>query len=50
MKPSAERITGNYQCGFRTGRSISDQIHALTQILEKKKQSLVSVLSFIYSF
>lgn len=36
IKPYAEGITGNYQCGFRTGSSISGQIHALTRILEKE--------------
>jgi hypothetical protein len=48
IKPHAERITGIYQRGFRTGRSISDQIHALTQILEKTAEFNIS--TFIYLF
>jgi sorting nexin-29 len=49
IKPCAERITGNYECGFRTGKSTSDQIHALTQILEETVEFNTSTFHlFIY--
>jgi hypothetical protein len=36
LKPYANQITGQYQCGCREGVSIIDQIQTLRQILEKK--------------
>jgi hypothetical protein len=30
-----EKLVGNYQCGFRSGKSMSDQLHTMRQILEK---------------
>jgi len=35
LKPHANKIIGQYQCGFREGVSTVDQIHTLRQILEK---------------
>ena len=35
LKPHANQIIGQYQCGFREGVSIIDQIQTLGQILEK---------------
>jgi hypothetical protein len=35
LKPFANQITGQYQCGFREGVSTIDQIQTLRQILEK---------------
>jgi len=36
LKPHANKIIRQYQCGFREGVSTIDQIHTLRQILEKK--------------
>jgi sorting nexin-29 len=35
LKPYANQIIGQYQCGFREGVSKIDQIQTLRQILEK---------------
>jgi sorting nexin-29 len=35
LKPHANRIIGQYQCGFREGVSTVDQIHTLRQSIEK---------------
>ena len=35
LKPHANQIIGQYQCGFREGVSTTDQIQTLRQILEK---------------
>jgi sorting nexin-29 len=34
--PYAEKIMGDYQCGFRRNRSITEHIFCIRQILEKK--------------
>ena len=38
LKPHVIRIIGSYQCGFMPGRSTSDQIFTLRQILEKTRE------------
>ena len=35
LKPYTDKIIGQYQCGFRGGRSTIDQIHSLLQIWRK---------------
>jgi sorting nexin-29 len=35
LKPYANQITGQYECGFREGVSTIDQIQTLRQILKK---------------
>ena len=34
IEPYTEQILGDYQCGFRKGRSTMDQIFSLRQIIE----------------
>jgi sorting nexin-29 len=50
IKPCAEIITGNYQCGFRTGRSTSDQIHALRRIFGKTAEFNISTCHLFIDF
>jgi hypothetical protein len=33
LKPYVEEVTGSYQCGFREGKSTTDPIQALRQVL-----------------
>jgi len=35
IKEKSEQVIGNYQCGFRLGRSTTDQIFILRQIYQK---------------
>lgn len=35
LRPYTEALLGDYQCGFRPGRSTVDEIFLLRQILEK---------------
>jgi hypothetical protein len=38
LSPYVENIIGDYQCGFHQGRSISEQIFNIYQILEKRSE------------
>ena len=38
LKPYLKDIIGDYQCGFRPGKSTSDQMFTLRQILEKTRE------------
>ena len=38
LKPYLSNIIGEYQCGFRPGKSTTDQIFTLRQILEKTRE------------
>lgn len=41
--PYAEKVTGNYQCGFQLGGSTVSQIFTIRQILEKTKEYNISL-------
>jgi hypothetical protein len=36
LEPLAEECIGDYQCGFRKGRSTIDQLSTIGQLMEKK--------------
>jgi sorting nexin-29 len=50
LKPYANQIIGQYQCGFRQGMSTIDQIQTLRQILEKNVGISNRNLSSVYRF
>jgi len=50
LHPIAESLLGEYQCGFRKGRSTIDQIFALRQILEKCYEYNVNVHQLYIDF
>jgi sorting nexin-29 len=37
LKPYVKEVTGSYQCGFRGGKSTTDHIQALCQVLERTR-------------
>jgi len=43
IEPYVDEISGDYQCGFRKGRSTSDQIFCLIMILEKAHEYKVGI-------
>lgn len=50
MLPHAERILGDYQCGFRPGRSTIDQIFTIRQLLEKSWEHNANVHQLFIDF
>jgi hypothetical protein len=50
VKPYANQIIGQYQCGFREGESTIDQIQTLRQILEKNVGISNKNPSYVYRF
>ena len=41
LKPIVNQLIGPYQCGFRPGKSTTDQIFTLRQILEKTREKQI---------
>ena len=41
LKPLVKTLIGPYQCGFRPGKFIMEQIFTLRQVLEKTQEMLV---------
>jgi sorting nexin-29 len=50
IEPYAEGIIGDYQCGFRKGRSTTDQIFCLRMILEKACERRVDIRQLYIDF
>jgi sorting nexin-29 len=50
LEPYVNNILGNYQCGFRKGKSTVDQIHSLRQILEKTREYDISTFHLFIDF
>jgi sorting nexin-29 len=50
IEPYAEGIIGDYQCGFRIGRSTTDQIFCLRIILEKTCEHRVDIHQLYIDF
>jgi sorting nexin-29 len=46
----AEKFVGNYQCGFRNGKSTSDQLHTMRQVLEKMGKCGVNTFNLFVDF
>jgi sorting nexin-29 len=50
LQPYVDKLDGNYQCGFRNGKSTSDQLHNMRQILEKMREYGVSTFNLFVDF
>ena len=50
LQPYAEQIIGDYQAGFRKGKSTSDQIHTLRQIMEKMTERQIDTYYIFIDF
>jgi sorting nexin-29 len=50
LQPYVEKLLGNYQCGFRNGKSMSDQLHSMRQILEKMREYGLSTFNLFVNF
>jgi hypothetical protein len=45
-----EKIVGSYQCGFREGKSMIDQLQTLRQILEKTREHKISTFQLFIDY
>jgi sorting nexin-29 len=50
LQPYTEKLVGNYQCGFRSGKSTSDQLHTMRHISEKMGEYVVNTFYLFVDF
>jgi sorting nexin-29 len=50
LQPYVEKVIGSYQCGFRSGKSTSDQMHMVRHIMEKMGEYGVSTFYLFVDF
>ena len=50
LKPFVNKLIGSYQCGFRPGKSTTDQIFTLRQILEKTRNKQINTFHLFVDF
>ncbi|GFX75851.1 reverse transcriptase domain-containing protein [Trichonephila clavipes] len=46
----ASRVIGEHQCGFQKGRSITDKIHSIKQILENTREYNIDTYQLFIEF
>ncbi|XP_054089770.1 LINE-1 retrotransposable element ORF2 protein isoform X1 [Zeugodacus cucurbitae] len=50
LKPTVNKLIGPYQCGFRPGKSTTDQIFTMRQILEKTREKRIDTHHLFIDF
>ncbi|XP_049318579.1 LINE-1 retrotransposable element ORF2 protein isoform X1 [Bactrocera dorsalis] len=50
LKPTVNKLIGPYQCGFRPGKSTTDQIFTMRQILEKTRERRIDTHHLFVDF
>jgi sorting nexin-29 len=50
LQPIVDTNIGNYQCGFRRGKSTSDHLHSTRQLLEKMREYGVNIYYMFVDF
>ncbi|XP_054085666.1 LINE-1 retrotransposable element ORF2 protein isoform X1 [Zeugodacus cucurbitae] len=50
LKPTVNKLIGPYQCGFRPGKSTTDQIFTMRQILEKTREKRIDTHHLFVDF
>jgi sorting nexin-29 len=50
LKSYVKEVTGSYQCGFREGKSTTDQIQALRQVLDRTQEFKINTFHLFIDF